>query len=698
VCLALSAHTVLPSTKLKSVGTPKCPQLAPRGPIFTAQWPARMYPCRRFALVLTNVDARLGASAVCYSFTVGLFHSFQLTGFDRRSEYLDKELGCVAHLNCTAGQFVLAEPTDQQDRVCQACPDGSFTTGINSATCSDWTVCPAGTASIGGQSGVSDRKCRACDSGEYCVGGEVLAQMCGMETWDNDSDPATQCTPVGECGPGEFVSAQPTPKTNRSCSDCPPRTFSTTSNSSQCAPWTDCPAGYFVSTQGSSTGDRACTPCQGVADLPTNAPACVYAKSIVAGNQHSCTLLTDGQVRCWGRGSYGRLGYGNTENLGDNETPTSAGSLELGGPVLQIAAGGEHTCAVFQGGSVRCWGRGDNGRLGYKSTSNVGDMTTPATAGNVDVGGAVAQIAVGGRHTCALLEGGRVRCWGWGERGQLGYGNREDIGDDETPASAGDVDLGGPVIQISAGGEHTCAVLANGRVRCWGDNSAAQLGTGWRETGPPSTFAVDVVIENEKLIRVGDDETPTSISEIDLGAPTIDVSAGLQHTCALRNDGMAFCWGYAPDGRIGRSATHRTNTSVSCMVKPTLVEYPSLFSSIAAGGSQSCATVAKEGVVCWGGNMVGEVGYPQKSFIGDSAGTPLLSIGFVDIGGGISRIATGQSHTCALLNDGNIRCWGLGNDGQLGIRGFAKTNQVGERFYTVGANESPSVASTVPYY
>jgi hypothetical protein len=95
VCLAMPAHPVLPSTKLESVGSLKCPQLAPRSANFAAQCPARMYPCRRFALVLANDDARLGASAVRYSFTVGLFHSFQLTGFDRRTHFWHKTGYCM---------------------------------------------------------------------------------------------------------------------------------------------------------------------------------------------------------------------------------------------------------------------------------------------------------------------------------------------------------------------------------------------------------------------------------------------------------------------------------------------------------------------------------------------------------------------------------------------------------------------------
>ena len=90
VRLAMSALAVLPSTKIKSVGTPKCPQLALRGPNFTAQWPVRMDPCRRFAVALTNDDARLGATVVRYSFNVGLLHSFHLTGFGRRTDLSDR--------------------------------------------------------------------------------------------------------------------------------------------------------------------------------------------------------------------------------------------------------------------------------------------------------------------------------------------------------------------------------------------------------------------------------------------------------------------------------------------------------------------------------------------------------------------------------------------------------------------------------
>jgi alpha-tubulin suppressor-like RCC1 family protein len=140
------------------------------------------------------------------------------------------------------------------------------------------------------------------------------------------------------------------------------------------------------------------------------------------------------------------------EGDGDDETPVEAaaagfgGDVDVGGPVIQIAAGDIHTCALLATGKVRCWGGNDDGLLGYGHTLDLGDDETPAEAaagvgGDVDVGGPAVQLAAGGNHTCALLATGAVRCWGFGFRGQLGYGDQSTIGDDETPASVGDVPI-----------------------------------------------------------------------------------------------------------------------------------------------------------------------------------------------------------------------------------------------------------------
>jgi len=220
----------------------------------------------------------------------------------------------------------------------------------------------------------------------------------------------------------------------------------------------------------------------------------ITVTSVVTGDYHTCAVLSTGAVRCWGAGSFGRLGYANSNNIGDNETPASAGDVPVGGNVTQIAAGNSHTCAVLSTGAVRCWGWAYLGRLGYGNPNDIGDNETAASAGDVPVGGNVTQIAVGGAFTCALLSTGAVRCWGYADLGRLGYGNTNTIGDNETPASAGDVPVGGNVTQIAVGGAHTCALLSTGAVRCWGYADLGRLGYGNTNT----------IGDNETLASAGD--------------------------------------------------------------------------------------------------------------------------------------------------------------------------------------------------
>jgi len=159
----------------------------------------------------------------------------------------------------------------------------------------------------------------------------------------------------------------------------------------------------------------------------------------VAGAAHSCALLSDGTVRCWGSSAFGQLGYGNTTSIGDNESATTTVAVSLGGIATAITAGGDHTCALLVDGSFRCWGRGVNGELGGASTRNIGDGELPSTEAVVPVGGAVTQVSAGRTHTCAVLTTGAVRCWGNGLNGRLGLASTTTIGDDEPASAGGDV-------------------------------------------------------------------------------------------------------------------------------------------------------------------------------------------------------------------------------------------------------------------
>jgi alpha-tubulin suppressor-like RCC1 family protein len=133
----------------------------------------------------------------------------------------------------------------------------------------------------------------------------------------------------------------------------------------------------------------------------------------------------------------GQLGYPNLSVRDASAAP----DVDVGGKVTSIAAGENHTCALLEGGGLRCWGLGDQGQLGYGNTESVGRTQTPASLPLVEVGGRVVAVATGRAHTCALIEAGSVRCWGSGENGRLGYANTISIGDDEVPSTAGDVPL-----------------------------------------------------------------------------------------------------------------------------------------------------------------------------------------------------------------------------------------------------------------
>src|SRR6185369_12855906 len=141
------------------------------------------------------------------------------------------------------------------------------------------------------------------------------------------------------------------------------------------------------------------------------------------GTAHTCALPVTEAVKCWGDNRYGQLGYGNTTRIGDNEVPSAVGTVSIGASAAQIEVGYVHTCARLASGSMRCWGDSMFGQLGYGNTTRIGDTEAPSAAGDVPVGGTVVEIATGQQHTCARLSTGAVRCWGDGTLGRLGYGN-----------------------------------------------------------------------------------------------------------------------------------------------------------------------------------------------------------------------------------------------------------------------------------
>ena len=316
---------------------------------------------------------------------------------------------------------------------------------------------------------------------------------------------------------------------------------------------------------------------------------------LTAGYTHTCALYESGDVSCWGGGE-GSLGYPNITSYGFDNTPDQAGYIDVGGKAIQIAAGFTHSCALLESGAVRCWGRNEMGQLGYGNTTTIGDDETPATAGDVNIGGKATQITVGGGHSCALLESGAVRCWGYNAWGQLGYGNIDNIGDDETPASAGDVNVGARVLHIVANVGQTCALLESGAVRCWGQGEMGKLGYGNTD-------------------NIGDDETPVSAGDVNIGGNVVQLTAGEYHTCALMDSGAVRCWGNAKAGALGYGNANDIGDDES----PTSagdIDLGGQAVYLASGGGHNCAMLASGAVRCWGYGANGQLGYGSSENIG----------------------------------------------------------------------------------
>lgn len=384
-----------------------------------------------------------------------------------------------------------------------------------------------------------------------------------------------------------------------------------------------------------------------------------------AGGAFSCAILSKGQVRCWGFGIAGRLGYGNTNSIGDDETPDTAGPVDLGlnRSATSLVAGNGFTCAILNSAQVRCWGYGVQGQLGYGNSNHIGDSETPGSVEPVDLGpgNTATEITAGNGQTCVILNTRQVRCWGYAINGQLGFGNTNNIGDDELPVSVAPVNLGPgrTAAAISAGDFHTCAILDTGQVRCWGNGANGRLGY-----ANPNT--------------IGDDETPDAAGPVDLGPGrrAVAISAGGAHTCAILDTGKVVCWGSGSSGQlgygnasdIGDDETPVSAGSVSLGPGQTAV-------AIAAGRLHTCAIMSTGALRCWGAGASGQLGYGNTNNVGDDE-IPQTQAP-VNLGPGRSAVAitAGGGHTCAALDTGDVRCWGDGSSGQLG---YGNVSNIGD--------------------
>jgi alpha-tubulin suppressor-like RCC1 family protein len=335
--------------------------------------------------------------------------------------------------------------------------------------------------------------------------------------------------------------------------------------------------------------------------IPVNLGAGRTALEISAGNTHTCALLDNGKVQCWGGNAYGELGIGNTQTIGDNAGEVGNNSINpavnLGTNAIaaQIGTGAGFSCARLTDGRVKCWGYGGDGRTGQGHTLSLGD--TPTELGDnlpaVDLGSrrVAFDLTVGKRHACALLDNGTVKCWGANELSELGLPDRRSRGD--APGEMGNplhpVRLGPDALaDVEAGSRHTCARFLNGRVKCWGDNSFGQLGI--QSTNIPTS------VESEN-------------SYVDLGfdRKAIALTVGNFHTCAVLDGGAAKCWGQSES--IGyNNMGHRGNTANMGDLLPALAIGDPVDAVFAGGEDSTCVVTSCGATWCWGQNQFGQLG------------------------------------------------------------------------------------------
>ena len=416
--------------------------------------------------------------------------------------------------------------------------------------------------------------------------------------------------------------------------------------------------------------------------------------SVRVGSSHVCALTQAGAVSCWGSNHGGALGDGMTA---DRWVPGPVSGLDSG--VVSIEIGNSGTCATLNDGAVKCWGGG------RAVPTLLDELEVPAIA-----------MAIGYQHRCALTAAGQVLCWGSNDLGQIGDGSAT-WRSVPTPVA----ELPPAIIAVASKENVTCAKSAGGSVHCWGDNLYGQHGNGTRTR---QASAVEVVAVAEpfdalavgmreshaiaagKVYRWGLDEWSGTMSAVPqelegLGAPATSVAAGFLFGCASQEDGRVQCWGVPPAASssnptevlglggdttqvfAGSQARHACavdssgalycwgrndfgelgdGTTLESQVAVAVAGLDSGVVAATAGSMHTCALTTMGSVKCWGSNASGQLG--NGSF--DDAIVPTDVVGLDGI---VVGIAAGMAHTCAVMDDGAMKCWGEAGAGQLGHSG-----------------------------
>ena len=262
------------------------------------------------------------------------------------------------------------------------------------------------------------------------------------------------------------------------------------------------------------------------------------ATAVSSASNYSCALLSDKTIRCWGQGWNGTMGDGSSTSWYVPANKVSGITT-----ATEVSTTGSHACALLSAGTVHCWGRNFYGSLGGGQVNVSMIQLTPinvskiSNATSITTGGYGSLGVDNPGFSCALLSAGTIKCWGNDNYGQLGSGAKNAQGYSATPVSVDGINT---ATAISAGVQHTCALLADKTIKCWGASWNGQLGSGAKNT--------ETYTSGSNTNTTNASFKPVSVSGINTA---IAISAGGSHTCALLEDKTVKCWGNNQNGQFG---------------------------------------------------------------------------------------------------------------------------------------------------
>ncbi len=440
-----------------------------------------------------------------------------------------------------------------------------------------------------------------------------------------------------------------------------------------CAILTDATAMCWGASSSGQLGNGATT----TQSVPQVVTGLTNVSDIVVQDTRVFALTTGGAVYGWGTNTGGKLGDGTTTN---QSAPTSVIGLTSGATAIRGTV--SHICARKSTGGLRCWGDNDKGQLGNNSTLPLLTHTVTAVSDNTLIASAAKVTAVD-NYACGLTTSGSAYCWG-----QNTYGN---LGNNSTTDSTAPTPLNTSLAFSSLALTDTtaCGLTTDGAVNCWGYNASGTVGdnTTVQKTSPTAvstlTSGVSVLKASPSTIRymcaiatlggntnglycwgqnsygqlgVGDKvnkKVPTNPTGLTSGVTDIAMSA--YSNCALTSGGAVYCWGLNTNGQVG-------NSSIVEQLTPTQI-IASGISSIYAGKygdtRHYCAITSLGAVKCWGKNTNGQLGIGSTT---DATAPTDVSVS----ASAVTKLALGESYTCALITGGSVKCWGYNAHGELG--------------------------------